>query len=270
MAEGGPRRVVHNASGAQGDRLMLAPAIVAFAVMQRSVVHGGSFLQLLSKRYPEGSALPLEAAPPPRTYPFLNRFHPPGGAAVRSAARSAGGEIWVVTDRGTFRSKGSDFVPLELPRIYAAFQPQVNPDIEIAQVASDAAGHIWAATSYGIYITDGKDWWQSLTRRDGVPYEDVTSLCFAPNGDLWSGTTQGAWRLRSGKFRYFWGKRWLCGNRVSSVWCDKESRAWIKTDGGVACIYEQPMTLAAKAAHYDEITQERHSRHGYISEVRLL
>ena len=29
--------------------------------------------------------------------------------------------------------------------------------------------------------------------------------------DVWAGTAEGAWRLRDGQFRYFWGRRWLPG-----------------------------------------------------------
>ncbi|HZP84491.1 MAG TPA: hypothetical protein VFB21_22845, partial [Chthonomonadaceae bacterium] len=68
---------------------------------------------------------------------------------------------------------------------------------------------------------------------------------------------------------YFWGKRWLPGNKVSAIWTDAKGRAWIETEGGVACIEEKPMTLAEKAAHFDKITQERHNRRGYIGHITL-
>ncbi len=133
----------------------------------------------------------------------------------------------------------------------------------------DGLGHTWVGTNRGVYITDGRDWQNRLDRHDGVPYEDITCLHLAPNGDLWAGTTEGAWRLRAGRFRYFWGKRWMPGNRVSAVWTDAKGRVWLATDGGHACIEERPTTLSEKAAHFDRITQERHNRRGYIGHIHL-
>jgi hypothetical protein len=97
----------------------------------------------------------------------------------------------------------------------------------------------------------------------------MTCLHLAPNGDVWGGTPEGAWRLRGGQFRYFWGRRWLPGNQVRAVWTDAKGRAWLDTDAGVACIEERPTTLAQKAAHFDRVTQERHNRRGFINQIVL-
>lgn len=139
----------------------------------------------------------------------------------------------------------------------------------IRQVVADARGLLWAASSKGVLIWDGSGAWQRMDRADGVPYDDVTCLHLAPNGDLWAGTPQGAWRLRAGRTSYFWGKRWMPGNRVASIWSESESRTWLETDGGYACIEEKPTTLAEKAAHFDRLTQERHNRRGYIGNIHL-
>src|SRR5262249_1646174 len=99
--------------------------------------------------------------------------------------------------------------------------------------------------------------------------EVMTCLHLAPNGDVWGGTAEGAWRLRDGRFRYFWGRRWLPGNHVRQVWTDDRGRAWIDTDGGLACIEERPITLRDKAAHFDAITDQGHNRRGFINEIVL-
>jgi hypothetical protein len=139
----------------------------------------------------------------------------------------------------------------------------------VAAVAADRLGHLWAATDAGLFGTDGAQWWQRLGRQDGMPYEVMTCLHLAANGDVWGGTPEGAWRLRDGQFRYFWGRRWLPGNKVSAVWTDAKGRAWLDTDAGVSCIEERPTTLAQKAAHFDRTTQERHNRRGFISQILL-
>src|SRR4029077_9387758 len=133
----------------------------------------------------------------------------------------------------------------------------------------DHVGHLWAATDAGLFATDGDQWWQHLGSQDGVPFEIMTCLHVGPSGDVWSGTAEGAWRLRDGQFRYFWGRRWLPGNQVRAIWTDETGRAWLDTDSGPAMIEERRITLAEKAAHYDQITQQRHMRRGFVSEIHL-
>ena len=230
----------------------------------------GTYLQLISTRYEAAAGLPADFARPAARLDFVATEKLPAGAKVLSAARSAGGRVWVVTDRGAFRSSGETYEPLEVgPRQLEPGQPPVKAGARMVAVAADAVGHVWVATDRGLYITDGEQWWQSLDRRDGVPYESMTCLNLSPNGDVWGGTNEGAWRLRDGQFRYFWGLRWLPDNGVRAIWSDAKGRAWLDTDKGVACIEEKPMTLPEKAAHFDQITQERHNRGGFICEINL-
>ncbi len=226
--------------------------------------------QLISIQYADRSKLPADFAVPAPAFDFVDQTKLPAGARVRSAAKSASGKIWVVTDKGAFAATAQAYVPLELaPRRPELGQPQVPANACVVAVAADRAGHLWAATDKGLVVSDGEQWFQTITRKDGVPYETMTCLHLAANGDVWGGTAEGAWRLRDGQFRYFWGRRWLPGNKVSSIWTDAKGCAWLDTDAGIACIEERPMTLAQKAAHFDRATQERHNRRGFISHIHL-
>ncbi len=229
-----------------------------------------SFSQLIATRYTAGAELPSEAAPPARAFDFVDAAKLPADSVLLSAARSAGGSVWVMTDQGPYRSSKSGFVPLEVgPRHPEPGTMPVNPLTRVTAVANDASGHIWVATDRGLYLTDGEQFWVRIDGQDGMPYEVMTCLHLAPNGDVWGGTNEGAWRLRDGQFRYFWGRRWLPDNRVRAIWSGADGSAWIETAAGVARIEERPMTLAEKAAHYDAITQGRHNRRGYICNIDL-
>ncbi len=249
-------------------RAFTAAIVLCFHAAPASAA--ATYLQLFSTRYETAAGLPADFARPVARIDFVATEKLPAGARILSAARSAGGRVWVVTDRGAFRSSGEIYEPLEVgPKQLEPGQPSVKAGARVVAVAGDSVGQIWVATDRGVYITDGEQWWQSLDRRDGVPYEAMTCLHLADNGDVWGGTNEGAWRLRNGQFRYFWGPRWLADNRVRAIWSDAKGRTWLETDKGVACIEEKPMTLTAKAAHFDRITQERHRRRGFICQIDL-
>lgn len=160
---------------------------------------------------------------------------------------------------------GRGAVQIELPTQFKPHQPQIDEDTEVVQTISDGKGHWYLATTFGVILTNGKDWWQPIDHKDGMPQIRMTSVALAPNGDLWGGTGRGVWRLRAGKFRYFASRRWLPSDSVKRVWCDTKNRCWVETDKGFACLEEKPMTLAEKATHFEDITAKYHNRRGYIS-----
>ncbi len=140
---------------------------------------------------------------------------------------------------------------------------------------SDALGHLWIGGRSGLILGDGEGWWLSREVQAAAhtapaiehvpPYGYIHHLALAPNGDLWVGTLEGAARLRDGRWSYFWGKRWLPGNRVHALVVDAQNRAWIGTNAGIACIESVPMTLREKAAHYESLIALRHNRNGFVS-----
>ncbi|HZP84017.1 MAG TPA: hypothetical protein VFB21_20420, partial [Chthonomonadaceae bacterium] len=52
---------------------------------------------------------------------------------------------------------------------------------------------------------------------------------------------------------------------VNAIAVAPDGSAWVATDGGVAHLYDKPMTLAEKAAHYEQITNARHNRYGFVT-----
>src|SRR5262245_34669685 len=72
-----------------------------------------AYQQLLSSRYTDLSRLPADSQKPVPTYDFVRRDQLPASQKVQSAARAASGVVWVVTDRGAFRSDKAGYVPLE-------------------------------------------------------------------------------------------------------------------------------------------------------------
>lgn len=249
--------------------LVLAVAGITFASLP-GVAPGASYPQLIATQYPKGAALPDGVSKPVETFPEVDRSKLPEGRTILSAARAASGRVWVLTDDGPYQSTARGYERLDVgPRHPEPGQGEVHWNARITALVADPLGQIWVGTDRGIYLANGEQWWQKLGRLDGVPYETIQCLHLAANGDVWAGTPEGAWRLRDGQFRYFWGKRWLPDNNVQAIWTDESGNAWIETETGTACIQDKSMTLAQKADHYNQIIQQRHSRRGYIASIRL-
>jgi two component regulator with propeller domain len=230
----------------------------------------GTYPQLISTQYDKRAALPAGALKPAVALEHVDSNKLPNGLKVTSTARSANGRIWLLTDQGPFRSTATGYEPLVVgPRQLEPGQPPVTGNAQITALVADKPGHIWVGTDRGVYVCNGEEWWQKLDGPDGVPFEKINCLHLASGGDVWAGTPEGAWRLRDGRFQYFWGKRWLRDDDVQAIWTDATGRAWIETKTGVACIEDRPTTLGEKAAHYDRIIQQRHNRRGYIAAIDL-
>ncbi len=108
-----------------------------------------------------------------------------------------------------------------------------------------------------------------LTELDGIPLRHICCAARAVDGTLWGGGSQGAGRLREGVWRCIAGKRWLPDDRVNAIAIDTAGRAWIATEGGLACIESLPMIWGRKAAHYEAVTLARHNRGGFVTECLL-
>ncbi|MBI1785733.1 hypothetical protein HYR69_11370 [Candidatus Sumerlaeota bacterium] len=146
------------------------------------------------------------------------------------------------------------------------------PDTDVRDIGLSRDGEVYVATASGIGILNIMGGWRRLTGREGgLPVEDVTSISFASDGTLWAGTAHGAARRSpSGDWSYRAGPRWMTGDRVVDVAATDDGGAWILTNDSLTHIIERNMTLRDKARLYDSITQERHVRHGAVSECTFL
>jgi hypothetical protein len=102
----------------------------------------------------------------------------------------------------------------------------------------------------------------------GTPIAPVTVASADPRGDIWVGGPNGAARCEAGRWRCFWGRRWLPANSVHEI-RHHSGDAYLRTDAGWSRIERRPMTLGEKAAHYQQLTEARHTRRGYVAKCVL-
>jgi hypothetical protein len=96
----------------------------------------------------------------------------------------------------------------------------------------------------------------------------------AGDGSEWSGTPHGATRFdptapARDRYQYFAGKRYLPDDEVLQLAAGRGADIWVRTRTGVSHIELRTMTLAAKAALFEERIRARHDRHGLVAPSNL-
>lgn len=175
------------------------------------------------------------------------------------------GEIAVAANNGLYLNTKNSW-QLVLPR-----QGNIRwAPVDVRTVAYDAAGDLWFAAPQGVGHRISKENWELFTGADGLPFNDFT--CMATGAEsVWFGTTDGAIQYRNGTWSFRQGGRWLLNNHVRDIVVDSDRNAWIATAKGVSCITYQSMTLANKAAFYENEIEKYHrrTRFGYVNPAKL-
>lgn len=133
-----------------------------------------------------------------------------------------------------------------------------------------ANGKIFVGTTTGYFVVDSRRFKYISPLNSKLPVTSVQTVS-SINGKLWFGTEQGAFMLRDdGKFNYYFGERWLPGNRVLKIVAGSENNVLVLTNRGLGDIRFDPMSLEQKALIYEKQVRLRHIRHGFNCDVSSL
>lgn len=161
----------------------------------------------------------------------------------------------VLTSSAVYRCRGSSLAKIHTAAGLTAIVRQ-GPDLILG-------------SHQGYYSLDAESGAPRLARQTKVPCLDVTCLATAADG-LWVGTTRGAYLRRAdGSIHYLASRRWLRDDRVVDLRAGRDHDVFVLTETGLNRIEYRPMSLEAKAAHYEEKIRRRHLRFGLIAELRL-
>ncbi len=211
----------------------------------------------LASDAPEGESLQGYIAP--QEYAAI-------GCKVNQVARLKDGRIVAATEDGLLVEGTEGFEPLVvedgLGRRWGTS--------DVRGVAVDSCGQLWLATLAGAACRTA-DGWKFYTGREGLPYNDFTTIEAGPDRVVWFGTHLGAVRFDAAGWAYRQGRRWLPHDDVRRIAIDEQGNAWFATAGGVGRIGRRMMTLAEKAEFYEEEIERciRRTPLGYVSEVGL-
>ncbi len=187
-------------------------------------------------------------------------------ASVRQLALASDGTVAVAASGGLLlRRRGGEWrvlFPYEGKRSWA---PR-----DVRGVAFDRQNRLWFASPQGVGRYDGRTW-RLYTGADGLPYNDFTSVAADQSGSIWFATRIGAIRFDGREWSYRQGRQWLPHDDVRAVAVSSDGDAWFATAGGVGRISRQSMTLAKKAARFEEAIERHHRRtpYGYVLSVHL-
>ena len=96
-----------------------------------------------------------------------------------------------------------------------------------------------------------------------LPVPEIT-VVKEVNGNVWFGSPEGAFMQRNdGKFNYYYGQRWLPGNRVIDIAEGPNNSVLVLTDKGLGQIFFKEMTLAEKTKYFEKQVRLRHIRNGF-------
>lgn len=174
------------------------------------------------------------------------------------------GALWVASEIGLYRAdrmKGT--------RRYFEETELASADVRALAVAPDGA--LWVGSSGGIdVLVDGEPRRRIVGGVGELPCGEVRALAFDGEGRPWVGTALGVARLDADGWTLRHSLRWLPNDDVQHIALEGEGTAWVATAGGVATLRRRPMTLAAKAEHYQRIVAARHVRQPGLVEKCVL
>lgn len=171
---------------------------------------------------------------------------------VRDIAPDPSGGGWIASALGLYRLSGDTI------RVYIE-ENEITYG-ECNALAVDDAGRLWVGSFGGIDVFENGVRVRTFMGKDGLPWFDVRSLTFAPDGTLWIGTGRGAVQYKEGRWALRHSRRWLLSDDVRDIAVDREGTAWIATAEGVSAIRRRSMTLQQKAGYFQDILEKRHIR----------
>lgn len=197
------------------------------------------------------------------------RIPTPSGHRIHQIAPAHTGRLWLATSFGlwTQAGDGSGWNPVEvLDAVGRSWATK-----EVLCVAVDSGNRCWIGTAAGVARQEADGRWRCFEGRDGLPWNEFTGASTTPDGSVWFGTRQGLIRWDGTDFHYRQGLRWLPGDHVTQVMALPDGGVMAATQDGLGQVAFRPMTLAEKAARYeDEIERYiRRTPYGYVAEAPL-
>lgn len=189
----------------------------------------------------------------------------PSRYRVNQIAVAPDGSLALASSAGLFLQRPNGWQPLVAENGGRSWATH-----DVLGTAFDSQGQLWFATKAGVGCRTAGGW-RFFEGKDGLPWNDFTSLTAGTDGEVWFGTHLGAIRFDGREWHYRQGPAWLPHDDVTNVTADGRGHAWFATAGGIGWIERRQMTLAQKAEFYEgEIERYvKRTPFGYVAEAHL-
>jgi hypothetical protein len=183
---------------------------------------------------------------------------------IRQVAVARDGRVAVASPNGLFvRNPEGNWQDVQPRQEKKSWAPR---DVARSPSTSD---RLWFAAQ-GAGCLDGADW-SLYTGREGLPYDDFTTMSAGEDGVVWFGTKIGAIRKSDKGWNYRQGLRWVPDDNIAAIAVDGSGNAWFATAKGLGQLERRPMTFAEKAEFFENEIDKFHRRtpYGYVLGVGL-
>jgi hypothetical protein len=116
-----------------------------------------------------------------------------------------------------------------------------------------------------------------LSFKEGLPVGNLRAIAVTRDGAVWAGGSEGLVRYKQAahvwdRWQFFAGLRYLPSDDVQAIAMDTDddTSVWVRTAKGFSHIEFRPMTLARKAAYFEERIEKRHKRHNLVGDSQFV
>ena len=178
----------------------------------------------------------------------------------------ADGEIFVATGENIKTALGK-----RLRWFNVSPENSYMPESYIRTVAGDKYGIVWVGTDKGLFVYDSKSYWVTNKEVKSLLSYSVNKILFGKSGKRYVCTDIGLAIYDGAKRHFYPASYWLPDAKVTAIAeSDGGSTVWVGTQNGVSCIETVTMTLAEKAAVYQDYIEKYNVRDiGFVAHRKL-
>jgi hypothetical protein len=235
---------VHNSSPAGGNGLDLPIADTPFMEHVRGAVTD-DVVQMLPKHVP------------PKTLSGVT-------VEITTPLVGQGGMTWAGSRDGLYARRGDQDASFQRHASYGVNGPLSNI---ITGLAVDGKDVLWVCTPAGLSARQPNGEWKLFRGKQGLPWEDLTTIAIDPQDRIWLGSTRGLIQYRpyaeGRQWYYRAGERYLPEDHVLEVQTSADGKTvFARTGAGWSRTDEVERTLYGKAEYFEQRLNERHRRLG--------
>jgi len=201
------------------------------------------------------------------------------GLEVRSVLVDANSNVWAGAFGGVLQLRGTNFIfsptpsfPGQVSALYQDRQKNIwagaqngvrfwggsnwnsvaipgSTGLAVRAIIDDAEGNLWIGTEGGGLKRLREGRWDSFTRTNGLPSNNVSSLYLDHEGILWVGTTGGLARFSQHRWTAYSKSEGMITDGVAYITEDDQDNLWLGSTAGLMCVQKKELNeIAARNA----------------------